>query len=155
MWLCIDSIIEAGNAPLFSVDNKEIQDMAFITPQQESDILSCMFYPAVKDEDNELYYPELSFHIQYLLDVIYGIRGYNSPKGLLYIATNLQLANKWRLAICAEGKRKMKKLVSTQRYNMFVAGIDNLNNVRKETSPVFAEEREKSSNSLTALMSKL
>jgi hypothetical protein len=155
MWLCVDSIIEAGKAPLFSVDNKEIQDMAFITLQQESDILSCMFYPTVKDENNEMYYPELSFHIQYVLDVIYGIRGYDSPKGLLYVATDLKLADKWRLAICAEGKRKMKKLVGTQRYTMFVAGIDNLNTVRKETSPVFAEEREKSSNSLTALMAKL
>ena len=155
MWLCIDSVIEAGNAPLYNEYNKEIQDMAFISVQQESDVLSSMFLPAVKDINNEMFYPELSFHIQYVLDVIFGVRGYNSPKGLIYVSTDLKLANKWRLAICSEGKNKMKIVVGTNRYSMFVLQIDKMNTERKETSPLSAEERERSSNSLTALMSKL
>lgn len=155
MWLCIDSFIDAGKAPLFGANNKEIQDMAFMTEYQEHEILSSMFLPAVKDDLGELYYPELSFHFQYTLDVIFGVRGYDSPDGLKYVATDINLAEKWRKAICAEGKRKMKKLIGTQRYNMFVTGIDKMTNDRKETSPVFAEEREQSFNSLQTLMSKL
>ena len=155
MWLCIDSIIEAGKAPLFCQNYKQIQDMAFMTDYQETEIISSMFLPAVKDDTGELYYPELSFHIQYVLDVIYGIRGYDTPDGVKNVATDLHLADKWRQAICAEGKRKMKKVIGSQRYNMFVTGIDKMSTVRKETAPVLAEEREKSFNSVQVLMSKL
>jgi len=154
-WMCIDSVIEAGLSPLFCRDNKEIQDMAFISENQKHELISCMFNAPIKDSNNEIYYPELSFHIQYVLDVIFGVRGYDTKDGITYVATDLNLADKWRKAICAEGKNKMKKLVSTDRYLAFVQGIDKLNLQRQQASPVYVQQQEENKQNLQTLMSRL
>jgi hypothetical protein len=153
MWLCIDSIVEAGKAPLISEHNRQLQDMAFMCESQESTILSCMFFDTVNDENGDPFMPELSFHIQYVLDVIFGLRGYNSDTGMVYVATSLDVADNWRKAIVDEGKKKMKKVLSTQRYKHFLVDIDSLE--EKRTGPVQREQKEYNENVVLQLASKL
>lgn len=153
MWMCVDSIIDAGKAPLFSPDNDVIQDMAFMCENQETSLLSSMFLDPVKDSDGEMYYPELSFHIQYVLDVIFGIRGYDTPNGKTFVATDINLADKWRKAIVNEGKHKMKTIVKSDRYRRFVLGIDDL--MSKHKGFVDAETTNTDNTVLLKLTSKL
>lgn len=138
MWVCVDSIIEAGKAPLYNDYFDEIQDMAMMCPEQEQAIISSMFLEPVKD-GNESYWPELSFHIGYIFDVLFGVRGYDGPDGKIYVATNLQIAAKWRDAIVAEGKRKMRSVMKSGRYNNFVCELDTLE--ASETKPVREEKK--------------
>jgi hypothetical protein len=154
MWMCADSIIEAGKAPLFGAHGKEVQDMAFLSDNQEHYFLTALFEEPVKDENGDLYYPELSFHLQYLLDVLFGIRGYETADGLAYVATDLDLADKWRKAICSEGKAKMKASVKSERYLNFAFQLDRLVEERKNLT-LTPEVKKEQSILITQLASKL
>ncbi len=136
MWMCIDSIIEAGKAPLFGAHGRQIQDMAFMCEEQEHSLILSMF----KDHvivDGEPLFPELSFHIQYVLDIIYGIRGFEGVDDkLYYVATDWTLAEKWRTAICIDGKISMKKAVTSNRFYTFISELYQLQDKREEKSVV-------------------
>lgn len=156
MWMCIDSIIKAGKAPLFGAHGRQIQDMAFMCEEQEHSMILSMYHDHVI-ENGEPLFAELSFHIQYVLDIIYGIRGFKGvDENLYYVATDWDLAEKWRNAICIDGKIRMKKAVTSNRYHSFVSELYGLQDNREDKSLVeIAEQLVPKKEVLISLSSKL
>ena len=123
-WMCINTIRDAGKSPIYDEHNNILQDMAFMTETQSDSLFATTFYEPVKDGD-KLLYPELSGHIQYLFDVIYGIRGYSDSNGnYSRLCTSQYWANKWKEACIKDGIYKYKKVLKTDRYLKYIDDID-------------------------------
>jgi hypothetical protein len=152
-WLDVDTIVEAGLAPVIhACGNGQAMDMAFMCKEQEQSFRESLFAQAVI-EDGERLYPEASFHIQYVLEVLYGVRDFEQDGKLTRIATDIAMAESWRRAIMAEGKSKSKKVMQGRRYAAFLSALEDLED--KHVVPVTVEKKEQNDSIINKLMSKL
>lgn len=137
-WMCINTIRDAGLSPLYDEHNNILQDMAFMTAEQGDSLFASTFLDPVKDGD-KLLYPELSSHIQYLFDVVYGIKGYATGSGdIVRLCTSQYWANKWKEACIKDGIYKYRKVLTTNRYLAFIDNIETIL-LNKEKVPIIHE----------------
>jgi hypothetical protein len=134
-WMDIDTIAEAGLNPVVNREKGYAQDMAWMHKDQAVHVRESALMPPVILLGRERY-PELEDHINYLLEVLYGVRGYEDMDGKLhYVATSHQIANAWRDAILAEAGRKMEKVLSSKRWYQYIDRIDRLKKLNIHTKP--------------------
>jgi hypothetical protein len=138
-WMDIDTIAEAGLNPVVNRERGYAQDMAWMCKEQAVYLRESALMPPVILNGRERY-PELEDHINYLLEVLYGVRGYEDANGVLhYVATSHQIANAWRDAILAEAGRKMEKVLSSKRWYQYIDRIDKMKQLNIHTKPTEQE----------------
>lgn len=124
-WLCLETISDAGLQPLITLEGQ--QDMIWMCENQAEELLNSTVCEPITDESGNTYYPETSYHVKYFFEVLYGLRGYEDENGKKYcVATDLDIANKWRDAIVVSGCAKMKNLLETNRYFKFLDKVDKM-----------------------------
>jgi len=156
-WMCVNTIREAGNNPLYNEENHIVQDMAWLCEDQSDSVYNSTFLDPVLDWNNKIIYPELSAHVQYLFDVIYGIKGYPDSTGKLhYVATSQKWAQKWKEACINDGYKKYGKIIQTKRYLDYINNINTLIGKSVETKEkVLAEKVHTDTNLITKLTARL
>lgn len=132
-WMDVDTLIEAGNNPVVNTERGYALDKAWMCEEQPAYINEAMLIPPVILFGRERHV-ELEAHIDYLLQVLYGVRGYEGPDGKLsYIATDIQLAESWCRAAIIDGEAKAEKVLGTKRWYAFLDRMDTLKRKQNNT----------------------
>lgn len=139
-WMDIETIREAGSSPVLMADGTQM-DMAFMCEAQNQQMYESMFMqPVVKDK--ELHWPELTYHVQYVFDVLYGCNHtYKGSDGNYYRQlTNIDQAKAWRDHAIKLGYKKYEQLLSTERYQQFCNHLLYVETQVEETKAVHSKE---------------
>jgi len=135
-WMDLESIREAGLAPLLLPDGKLV-DMAFLCPQQGQEMYNAMFMQPVNKT-----WPELEYHVRYVFDTLYHVK-HDIPRtnGTAEKWINsIEQAEVWMEHFIKLGYVKLEKVLDTERYRQWCDSMVWIEANKKEIKTVHKKQ---------------